>query len=528
MKSIKKTRVNLYILIALALIIFILVIFPNSTGAKDSSMLAVFEIDEYAQFPHLIRMLTTGDTFYQSVRNFFVYLHYFYGYPFYFFSAVVSFPIKIIFGSNWSSQTQILLTVLRQMISVLPMMVSVLIWVYLFTGFKSLWKSIAGFILLISIPAVFYNNFWWHPDSLAFLFVTLTFFSFYKDNFSFKWFFWIAALMTGFAIGTKHLGEFFVLVVPLYLLLGVIRKRLSWIKAAGLATGFIFVMILGVIISNPLLLLPIERGEIFRYQLIQWRETTQGSLVAHQSYSFTDIFHYLYNQVGGVIFLIVAVLCLFYNIIKKEFCWKYILILAWLIPYGVMIFGGSSLRSHYMIPFVIPLFAAALPLLPDFQGWKSKKLISLVVLMGLLIQLWVSFSYDISKYKQVLQREKTSESIQFYQIFQNELQTQQTELPQKVFRDWQIYIPDDAPYQVEFDWNNATYPLIKTLNPDILLLEQARIKLFSGQETGAQLTSGIDESELKSFYSDAAKGQIRGYNLIFENNFGKIFKKLNP
>ena len=433
MEFMHKKRGNLYFLIALALIFFILLIFPNLTGAKDSSMLAVFEIDEFAQFPHLIRMLTTGDTFYQSVRNFFVYLHYFYGYPFYFFSAIVSFPIKIFFGNSWSSQTQILLTVLRQMITVLPMVVSILIWVYLFTGFKSLWKSIAGFLLLISIPAVFNNNFWWHPDSLAFLFVTLTFFSFYKDNFSFKWFFWIAALMTGFAIGTKHLGEFFVLVVPLYLLLGVIRKQISSKKAAGLATGFVFVMILGVIISNPLLLLPIERGEIFRYQLIQWRETTQGSLVAHQSYSFTDFYQYLYNQSGGVIFLILAIFSLLYNIIKKEFYWKYILILAWLIPYGVMIFGGSSLRTHYMIPFVIPLFAATLTLLPDSQPGKFRKLISFVVLMGLLIQLWISFSYDISKYKQVLQREKTSESIQFYKIFQNELLTQQTEFSPKSF-----------------------------------------------------------------------------------------------
>ena len=57
-------------------------------GAKDVPMLSVFEVDEFAQYPNVIGMLQVGDTFYQTVRNFAVYHHYFYGYPFYFFSAL--------------------------------------------------------------------------------------------------------------------------------------------------------------------------------------------------------------------------------------------------------------------------------------------------------------------------------------------------------------------------------------------------------------------------------------------------------
>ncbi|MCD4753454.1 MAG: hypothetical protein K8R40_10315, partial [Anaerolineaceae bacterium] len=56
------------------LLYFSLFIFPNLKGAQNADMLAVFEIDEYAQYPHLIRMLSPGDSIYQTIRNFTIYL----------------------------------------------------------------------------------------------------------------------------------------------------------------------------------------------------------------------------------------------------------------------------------------------------------------------------------------------------------------------------------------------------------------------------------------------------------------------
>ena len=78
----------LKILLVLSGVYFVLFIFPNLTGAQDPNMLSIFEIDEYAQYPHAIAMLIPGPTLYQTIRNFLIYLHYFYGYPFYFFSAL--------------------------------------------------------------------------------------------------------------------------------------------------------------------------------------------------------------------------------------------------------------------------------------------------------------------------------------------------------------------------------------------------------------------------------------------------------
>ena len=73
---IKKT--SLFFLVLLGVIYFCIMIPFNLTGAETPEMLEVFEVDEYAQYPHLMRMLTPGDGFYQTIRNFFIYLHYYY------------------------------------------------------------------------------------------------------------------------------------------------------------------------------------------------------------------------------------------------------------------------------------------------------------------------------------------------------------------------------------------------------------------------------------------------------------------
>ncbi|PKO13084.1 MAG: hypothetical protein CVU39_20795 [Chloroflexi bacterium HGW-Chloroflexi-10] len=522
--SSSEQRRNFNLLLLAALAVFILCIFPNATGAKDSNMLAVFEIDEFAQYPHLIRMLTAGDSLYQTLRNFLIYLHYFYGYPFYFFSAITMLIPRLLMGNEWSQHTQAILTILRQMIGVLPMLASGLLWTWMLTRFASRWKSLLVFLTLISIPAVFANNFWWHPDSLAFLFVSLTFFCFERDNLQFNRFYWLAAFCTGLAAGTKHLGEFFVLVVPVYLAWGIFSKRISWAKAALLAGGFLAVMALAVVISNPLLLLPIERGEIIRYQLIQWRETTQGSLVAHQGLTLNQqTIQFLFSNSGGIILSLFSLIGLIHASLKSEKRIFYTLILAWLIPFGWVTLGGSSLRPHYLIPLLIPLLAAGLMVGLQLQSGRYRNIFLAIVVFQLMVSAW----YDFQVIRSTLNRETDSQSIRFYHYVADEILSDMEPAPGLIFRDWQIYIPEDVDYEVVFDWNNATYTRLEEIQPDILLLEQERIRLFSGQEEGTQLAQGVDGSDWFIFYSDAANNHIQGYHLIYENQFGKVFVK-NP
>lgn len=516
----KRLNKNFSIYLLLCAAVFLLLIFPNATGAKDGNMLAVFEIDEFAQYPHLLRMLTVGNSFYQTIRNFVIYLHYFYGYPFYFFSALAGLPLRLILGGDWITHTQLIVTVLRQLVTVLPMLASIGLWLSMSNAFRSTIKTIIGFFILISIPAVFENFFWWHPDSLAFLFVSLTFFFLKKDDLHFKKYFWFAAAAAGLAMGTKHLGEFFILTIPLYLTYAVMKRKISIKQVPLLATGFVVVMVSAVIISNPLLLLPIERGEIIRYQIMQFQETTQGSLVAHQKMSFPQFLQF-FNQYGASIVTLLVGMYTFYLGIRQEKTRLFsLLLLSFLLPYGLIIFGGSSLRPNYLIPFFVPFYASLLLLIPDHfsSRWKTNQAGNLLTII-LFVQFILFFPANLEQYQTTLTRETQSPSIQFYTKLAEKIPPQ----TKSIAHDWQIYLPENSHYQVYFDWNNLSYPVIETYQPDLILLEQSRIVLFSGKDETAQLSEYVDGSDWFEFYQDAELETIRGYELLFSDQFGKAF-----
>jgi len=128
----KQTRVVI-ILALLAFVYFIVFIFPNATGAADAHMLSLTSQDESFQYPFLMRMLTPGESFNETLTHIISYHHYIYGYPFYIVSALASLPLKLLYGNQLENQVQLHLTVLRQLVSVLPMILSILILVYLQT-----------------------------------------------------------------------------------------------------------------------------------------------------------------------------------------------------------------------------------------------------------------------------------------------------------------------------------------------------------------------------------------------------------
>lgn len=260
-------------------LIFILFIFPNRTGAADATMLSVFEVDEYAQYPNLLHMLQPGTSFYQSLRNLLIYLHYFYGYPFYFFSALAILPIRWLGGSGWSEHTRLLVTVLRQMINVLPMLFTIGLLVDLKTHLKPTWKAVGLFILIATLPGVVSNQLWWHPDAIAALWMVLTFWLLERDNLRFGRNFYLAGLACGVSVGLKYFGVYFALAIPIYLLWGGLTHRIGWVKVLVRAGAFVGLMAVGLVVSNPLLLLPQERAAVISAQLWQFRQTTQGMLV---------------------------------------------------------------------------------------------------------------------------------------------------------------------------------------------------------------------------------------------------------
>ncbi len=327
------------------IIYFSLMIFSNFTGAKDINMLAIFEKDEFAQINHVVRMLTPGETLFDTLRHFFVYLHYFYGYPFYLFSATMVFPYRLLVGVDWGNTIAVTMLLLRQLGSVLPMIISVALMVDLQTRRKSFYRVLGLFLFLLAIPAVIQNNFWWHPDSLAILLVVLIFLFINKDAFQYGKYFYIAAFVCGVAFSVKYAGAFFVVAIPTYLVWGFVDKKIKIRKALFLAIAFVVLMAVGLLISNPLLLLPQERAEIFATQQLQFVQTRIGYYSVNPDWNLTTekINRIVWPLYARWFTLIIITIGLIKGIMTPRVRLLNVMILMYMVPYLLTV-GTSSIR----------------------------------------------------------------------------------------------------------------------------------------------------------------------------------------
>jgi hypothetical protein len=515
------------ILLIIGAVYFAAFIAPNLTGAREPEMLSIFEIDEFAQYEHAIRMLTPGDTLYQTARNFLIYLHYFYGYPFYFFSALAMLPLKLILGAEWTAvaNTPLIVMTLRQMINVLPLIASAMLLVHMQTKFKSLWKSVALFVLLLILPGTVVNDLWWHPDGLATLVVVLTLFFLDRDELRFGRNFWLAAVSCGVGAGVKYMGAFFVLAIPVYIVYGIVSKKLTWPKAIGKGALFVVIMLAALVISNPLLLLPQERAEIIAYQTLQWEQSSQGIILSNTESFFaegypTDIrIHY-----GQPFFLLMAFAALGFGIARKETCLKSSIILAWCIPLSISIFNLATRRTHYWLPIMMPLFSTLVNLFPEeklrFNG-KVRDRGKMALALLIVLQAALFIRTDVSVYSEQLRREQEAPSILFYEKLEEEIFAPIVLSRQLVvYRDWHVYAPATPARQVEMNWDLATYSYIEDLNPDVILLDRENVLLFSQDDVVGQAVDQGDMAQMHAFYGDAARDELEGYQLVLQDNFG--------
>lgn len=522
----KKQRKTFWILLIIGFLWFVCMIPANLTGAVTPDMLEIFEVDEYAQYPHVIRMLTKGDTAYQTLRNFFIYLHYYYGFPFYFWSALSIFPIKLFYGLENSRVT---ICVLRQMISVLPMLGSVLILTWLSGKYRHTGLSVLFFIFYLTIPAVLQNNFWWHPDSLTLLFICLVFFFLERDHLHFQKDFYLAAAACGAAIGTKYLGLYFALAIPVYLWIGMFFKRIDVKGALKYAGLFVLGMILFVLISNPLLLLPQERSEIFRTMSEQMELSGNGIFVKYENNFFADglIPKYIQANYASSIMIVLSLIGLiagfFQGNEKRSFSF---VLAAYLLVALIINLNTQAQRLHYYLPILLPLFTALSNFL-EIGGSRSKLSLYFFTLI-LSVQVGLNTQTDISLYKTQLNRETDSPAIQLYHTFSSEylpLKEVPPERMTRIFRDWKIYFPEQQGYAIMTDWEMATQAKINEWHPDLIFLEQENIRQFASKES---LENAVDRNEMEpihSFYSAAHENRIPGYQELYSNSFAKVFIK---
>jgi hypothetical protein len=387
---------------AVTLVYFVVFIPINATGARDGGMLALTSQDEAFQFPFLVHMLTGGETLFETIKHFISYQHYIYGYPFYFFSALVTLPLSLASGNGLSAHTQLALLILRQLVSVLPLIAATLLLVNLQTGFKLTWKSLPLLVFLFSLPGVIRQNiFWWHPDALTLLAVVLVFYFLERDDLRFGRHFYLAAAACGLAAGTKLIGVFFFLAIPVYIFLAVRQGRINLRKAALLAALFAAVMLVTILITNPLLLFSETRARIIETHSAHnfsfthgWEEDT-----AYQGGPLTW-FPVLEKWYGNVSFLALAFIALAVSTLRGEKKRLNLLILCWVVPYSMYLFFFIAVRpDHYWLPVILPMVSGFMGLIPaaDSKGKPHSSPSGALILWAVSLILFIQFCTNLSK-----------------------------------------------------------------------------------------------------------------------------------
>ena len=399
------------IILFLCIVIFIATAVVNLKGTQDAHMLSLLSGDENIQYPYLTHMLVGSSGLFETMKNFVSYQHYFYGYPFYLYSAITILPVRIIAGVNFADQVQINLLLLRQLVSVLPMLLAIVILVYLQTGFQNTTKSISLFLILVTIPAATRNDVWfWHPDAMALLGIVVALYFLNKDHFEFGKSFTYAAIACGLSAGTKVIGAFFFLAVLVYMEIAKKQRSLPFLYILKKALVFLSIFLLVFLITNPLLLISKTRTQILKIQ-------AQQNYFVREGWTDEDVYQtgltawlpYFSEWYGNILVLIFLVLSLVYGILRGKNRLLNALLLAWVIPYSIyLIFFVAVKPFHYPLPVMIPLFSAALNFFSNGLETENHRpaLLAHFVAAGILVFLLVSnsiSSWDV--YKEYYEKE---------------------------------------------------------------------------------------------------------------------------
>jgi len=529
----KKSTVVLLILLLMGAAYFVLFWLPNSTGARDFNMTFVFEQDEPAQYPHVVRRLEPGNTLPQTIYRVFAYQHYYFGFPYYGYSALVLLPVKLFI--DWENISLNML-LLRQFVSVLPMLAAITLLVYLQTRFQSYIKSISLFLILLAVPGVVFNNMWIHPDSLTFLFIVLTFFFLDRDDLRFEKNFYLAALACGLAVATKLIGLFFFLAIPFYIFLGWRQGRIDLRKALIVAASFVAIMFLTFVLANPFLYWASEREFALKTQTRLQDSIKSGFIVTYYNspLAWLQVFKDWY---GLLIFILFALVSAIIGAFKGERRLLNQLILFWSLPFMAYISFVLVIRAkHFPIPILLPLFSS-LPayftlFAPEkftgtFVTYLRKNSVRLVLtFVGLVIvgaQAVYSFRTSASLYTENLHREETSPSLQFYyKIEQDYLSKIVLDREIVIFRDWMMYVPNSPRYEDHFKWGVSDYEVATKNNPDLLILNKQHLYDYTqpGQIEGAK---DPDFALTVEFYKNVLNGTVEGYTLLYQDETGIVY-----
>ena len=482
-------------------------------------MVQIFQPDEAAPLSYVFRMIAPAPTLNLALRQFIFYDYYYYGFPFFAASALLMLPLEWL---GRLGDMPLVMLVLRQFVSVLPMVAALLLLVYMQDGFRS-YRSPVLFIFLLSVPAVVENNSWYHPDGITFLLVALTIFFLNRDDLRFGRNFLLAAIMSGIATATKLVGVYFFLAVALTLLLGFVLKKASWKKLILMALAFILTMGLAYLVANPFLFSHWARTA---YQYILYKQgglLTDGYGVVYLK-GLISSWPLIQDSFGEAPFLLIALGAAVWGSCRGPQRLLQGLILSWFIPITVTVFFLTHFKFQYWLPAALPLFSSLVVLLPEklsnFGTSRLARLARLALLMVLFAQFVLFVRADIHTFEKRMHRADNNKSIQFYDRVLVSLEP----LPDKqlhVYYDYRMYVPGKSGWVTETNFDLLEYGYIQKNHFDVLLLLEQRIRDYLNPDA-----VGIDPALFarnQKFYRDADNATILGYHQVFRDPFAQIF-----
>jgi len=507
------------LLLAMAVITFILMGMPNSAASQNLAMVQMFEPDEAAQLPVTLKMIAPAQSTDQSLRNFIFYEYYFYGFPFFGLSALVLLPLKWL---GLLENIPLVMLVLRQLISVLPTLAALLLLIYMQDRFRT-YRSPLMFAFLISIPAVLQNNFWWHPDGIILLLAVLVIFFLHRDNLRFGRNFILAAVLCGVATATKLIGVYFFLAVGGTLVAGLVLKKASFKKLVIKALVFILVMAISFILANPFLLSHWARTAYISTFKMQLDVLSSGYGIIYEK-GLKAAWPLIHEYYGEAIFILSALTAILWGLWRGIQRGLFGLILAWFLPVSVAVFWVTHFKFQYWLPVAIPLFSCLLFVFPEKMKLERKGLslniTRLAVIMIVFIQFILFAVNDASTFVGRLQRADNNPRIQFYDIVLTSLKNFEEE-PLRIYYDYRLYMPEHDSWKYATNYDLLEYEYIQNKNFDVIILLQQRIRDYLNPNAIGIGSAAFANSQL--FYRDARAGIIQNYHLLFSNNEGMIF-----
>ncbi len=514
------------LLLLMAAVVFALFILPNAVASQNLSMVQMFQPDEANPLPNVFHMIAPAETLNQALRSFVFYDYYYYGFPYFSVSALLLLPLQ------WMGRLgdlPLVMVILRQFVSVLPMLAALLLLIYMQDGFRS-YRSPVLFAFLLSVPAVVQNNLWWHPDGITFFLVVLTIFFLKRDNLRFGWDFLFAAVTSGVATATKLLGVYFFLAVALTLLLGLLQKKVTWKRLVGMALAFLLLMGLAYLVANPFLFSHWARtayGYIFQKQTGLLAE---GYGVVYDK-SLATTWPLMHASYGELIFLLIALGAAIAGALRGPQRLLHGLILAWFVPITVVVLWVTHFKFQYWMPVALPLFSSLVILLPekwtfDRAAFKSRfvaqatSLTPIVALLVVLVQFILFIRSDIQLFNTDLHRADNNPRIQFYTRVVSALEPLPAG-PRHVYYDYRMYVPETPGWKTETNYDLLEYDYIQLGKFDVLLLLEQRILDYLNPNA-----TGIDPALFarnQQFYRDAENGTISGFHLVYRDALGLVY-----